>query len=99
MTPLTEFSEINHFLGPKVAAIDPCLIEISHCAVPRPRACSWVVASRNPPLAFATGYLHYLHVVDEIPLVIALGVGAVEAETGQIVYALRKVIREVVAGA
>jgi len=31
MTPLTEFSEINHFLGPKVAAIDPCLIEISHC--------------------------------------------------------------------
>ena len=32
MTPLTEFSEKNHFLGPKVAAIDPCLIEISLCA-------------------------------------------------------------------
>ena len=33
MTPLTEFSEKNHFLGPKVAAIDPCLIEISLCAI------------------------------------------------------------------
>ena len=32
MTPLTEFSERNHFLRPKVAAVDPYLIEIRHCA-------------------------------------------------------------------
>ena len=38
MTPLTEFSEKNHFLGPKVAAIDPCLIEISLCAEVSKRA-------------------------------------------------------------